>query len=109
MRLRCEQQIVDTDSARRFAENCNVAIVTAKLCNVGLDPLKRRDLIHQSEVAQKALRIFPRKCGVREPSGATESIIYGYDDDALLRELRAVVRGTGPKNKSAAVNPHHHR
>jgi len=76
-----------------FSEDGDVFGVSAEFFDVVGDPVQRRDLIHQTVVAEQSLGIFRGQRRMREPPGAAQAIVHGHDNHPLPGELAAVVSG----------------
>ena len=73
-----------------------------------LYPAQRRLLVHQAVVAGRATG--PRgERRVGEEAERAQPVVDRDDDDAVRRELRAVVVAAGVLGEAAAVDPHEHR
>ncbi len=94
-----------------FAEHHYIVGVAAEGRDVLAHPFERSDLVHIAVIAVQSVRIL---CGQRreaEKSETAETIIEADEDNAVLREMRAVIdgrRGTAI-DEAAAVNPDHDR
>src|SRR6185436_10960009 len=97
--------------SRGLAHDRDVARITAEARDIALDPLQRRDLIEESVVAGRVLRRFGSQLGMREKAERADAIRQRDVDDALLRELFAVVVGhrSGADRETAPVDPDHDR
>ena len=76
--------------------------------DVALDPAQRRLLVHQAVVAGRAARPGGER-RVREEAERAEPVVDRDDDDAVRRELGAVVVAGAVQGEASAVDPHEHR
>ncbi len=86
---------IDALTACRCSDDCDVARVAAKRCNVIAHPDERRALIEQAIVSRRPVgRILQRQCAVGEKPEGTQAVV-GSDHDRIsfLSESLAVGGG----------------
>ncbi len=78
-------------SAGRFAEDCDVLRVSPERGNVSLDPLQRRNLVHEGVISERASRALFRQRRMGEEAEPAEAVVEADKNDALFGEPAAVV------------------
>src|SRR5262249_51049079 len=95
-------------AAGRLARDGHVVGVAAELRDVALNPAQRSLLVHKAVVPSRPAR--PRgQSGMREEAERTKPVVDRDDNEAVRRELRAVVVAGAILRETAAVDPHEYR
>ena len=108
--MRRRQQAVHGDAARGEPEDGDVVRIAAEGGDVPLHPLQGRDLVHVGVVALGLVGALAAQRGEREEAEASQAVVEGDEDDALLGERRSrrARQRAGAAHEPAPVDPHHH-
>ena len=111
MRGRRGHQIQNAQPAGGLACDRHVRRIAAERFDIALNPFQRLDLIQHAVVAGYFQRRLVAELRMRQIAEHAETIVDRHDDDAPLRQARAVVERLFARatRKRAAVNPNKHR
>ena len=97
--------------AGRLPVDRDAVRVTAERADIALDPAQRGNLIEQSVISARPVRILRGERRVRKKAERAETIVDGDEDLALLDKRHALIQRLIAQTalKAAAVHPEMHR
>ena len=101
----------DTSGSGTLPEDGHIVGITAKLGDVGLDPLQRLDLIQDTVVAGHTVRTLSGELAVRHEAEDAQTVVDGDEHHILRSPLLTVELRLSPPafTIAATVNPQGHR
>ena len=109
-RQRCRHQLLHRHATGAFAEDGDIAAVAAEGADIPLHPFQRGDHVEHAVVGDGSASGFFGQQRMRERTETPKAIVERDNDDAALRELRAVIEFGAARaiHEPATMYPHHH-